>query len=222
MLHVWELPLSPSTYDSNPKTQNSLVFYGTCYYDESDDDIFIINFEVPNNDFNNNEYVLDIQYDNALDDGPALLDYPPCLTMIKNSCEDRYNDKLSTGQDDTLIHESPISFLNSPIYTIEEKYALCEKYMHGLKLSYGNPTCNHDVNDDVISSNYFERGKHAHDCRNKLNDPLYEPFNSKLHSSHGHIAKFAFHACNYYERGGDKCPLYVPNNYKLHSSTDNM
>ena len=79
----WELPISPPIYGSNPKTQNSLVFYGTCYYDESDNDMSIINFEVPNNDFNENSYVLDMQYDNALDDGPALHDDPTCLTMIK-------------------------------------------------------------------------------------------------------------------------------------------
>ena len=112
--------------------------------------------------------------------------------------------------------------MNSPIYTIEEKYALCEKYMHGLKLSFGIPTCNHDVNDDIIASNYFERGKHTHDHHNKFNDPLYVPINSKLHSSHGHIAEIAFHACNYYERGGDKCNFYVSNNYKLHSPTKNI
>ena len=70
---MWELPLSPPIYDSNPKTQNSLVFYGACYYDECDDDMSIINFEVPNNDFNNNEYVLNMQYDDSLDDGPTLL-----------------------------------------------------------------------------------------------------------------------------------------------------
>ena len=45
---------------------------------------------------------------------------------------------------------------------------------------------------------------------------------SKLHSSSGYIVKIASSACNYYERGGDKCPLYVTNNYKLHSCTDNM
>jgi hypothetical protein len=35
----------------------------TCYYDESDDDMPIIDFMVPNDDFDN-EYVLDIKYDN--------------------------------------------------------------------------------------------------------------------------------------------------------------
>ena len=94
---------------------------------------------------------------------------------------------MLTVCNDTLTYESPISFLNSPIYTIEEKYSYCEKYMHGLKLSFGNPICNHDINDDIIASNYFERGKYAHDFHNEFNDPLYVPINSKLHSSHGHI-----------------------------------
>ena len=211
----------PPKYDSISQTQNSLVFYGTCYYDESDDDMPIIDFMVPNNDFDDNdEYVLDMPYDNALDDGPILLDNPPCLEIATSLCEDK-NDKPASC-DDTLIYESPILFQSSPIYIIDEKYALCKKYMHGLKLSYGNPTFNHYVNDDINSCQYFERGKHAYDCHNKPNDPLYVPINSMLHSSNGHILEFASHACNYYERGGDKCPLYVTSNYILHSHTDNM
>jgi hypothetical protein len=46
---------SPPTYDSGPKTINSLVFHGTCYYDDSDDDMSIINFDVPIHDFNDTE-----------------------------------------------------------------------------------------------------------------------------------------------------------------------
>jgi hypothetical protein len=52
---VWELPPSLPTYDSNPKTKISFIFYGTCYYDESEDDMSIINFDVPNDEFNDNE-----------------------------------------------------------------------------------------------------------------------------------------------------------------------
>ena len=77
----------PPKYDSISQTQNSLVFYGTCYYDESNDDMSIINFEVPNNDFDN-EYVLDMQYDNALDDGPILLDNPTYLEITNSLWED--------------------------------------------------------------------------------------------------------------------------------------
>ena len=159
-------------------------------------------------------------YDKALDDGPMVVDVPPCLTIVTNSCEDK-NDKISVC-DDNLIHESPILFLSSPIYTIEEKYALCKKYMHGLKLSYWNPTCNHDVNDDINSCNYFERGKHVNECHDNFNDPLYVSKVSKLYALNGYIVKFASSDCNYYERGGDKCHLYVINNYKLHLSTENM
>ena len=37
----------------------------------------------PNNNFDDNEeYVLDMLYDNALDDGPMLFDDHPCLTMV--------------------------------------------------------------------------------------------------------------------------------------------
>jgi hypothetical protein len=49
------------------------------------------------------------------------IDNPPCLH------EDR-NDILVI-HDDTLIHESPILFLQSRIYTIEDKYAYVEKYL---------------------------------------------------------------------------------------------
>jgi hypothetical protein len=58
---------SPPTYDSNPKTKNSVVFYGTCYYDDSDNDMSIINFDVHIHEFNDNaEYVLGMPCGNAL------------------------------------------------------------------------------------------------------------------------------------------------------------
>jgi hypothetical protein len=50
----------------------------------------------------------------ALDDAPSLLYNMSCLETIM-LCEDE-NDKLVVS-DDALIHESPISFLKSLIYT---------------------------------------------------------------------------------------------------------
>jgi hypothetical protein len=51
-------------------------------------------FVAPNDDFDNNEeYALDMLYDNALDGGHMLVYDPPCLTIVTNSCEDK-NDKL--------------------------------------------------------------------------------------------------------------------------------
>jgi hypothetical protein len=51
------------------------VFYGTCYYDESDDDMSSINFEVPNNDFDDSkECVFYLPYYNAFYEDPMLLD----------------------------------------------------------------------------------------------------------------------------------------------------
>jgi hypothetical protein len=48
------------------KKKDSLVFYETCYYNKSDDDISIINFDVPND---NEEYVLSMPCENdILDD----------------------------------------------------------------------------------------------------------------------------------------------------------
>jgi hypothetical protein len=87
-------------------------------------------------------------YDTALDDGPMLIDNPPCLH------EDR-NDILVI-HNDALIYESPILILKSPIYTIEEKHAYVEKYLCGLKRSYEKSYCNHDamIKNDI--GNYFE------------------------------------------------------------------
>jgi hypothetical protein len=112
------------------------------------------------------EYVLNMLYDNALNDGPMMLDDPPC--SVSNSLEGK-NDILVV-HDDTLIHESPIVFLNSPNHTIEEKYACVEKCLCGLQLSYTYKihVCNHDATMENGTSNYFERGKHAIDCNSKI------------------------------------------------------
>jgi hypothetical protein len=92
---------------------------------------------------------LDVLYDNALDDGPILIDNSPCIHEDKN-------DELARC-DDALIRESPILFLKSPIYTIEEKYAYVEKYLCGLQISFEKSYCSHDT-IKTGTSNYFERG----------------------------------------------------------------
>jgi hypothetical protein len=125
------------------------------------------------------------------------------------------NDELPDC-DDALIYESPILFLKSPIYTIEEKYTYVEKYLCALHLYYEKPYCSHDTIINNGTSNYFERGKHANECHNKFNYPLYLPKSSKMHDSNSHFIKFYSSNCNYYERGGYECLLYGPNNYKLH------
>jgi hypothetical protein len=138
-------------------------------------------------------------YDNALDDGHMLTDNPPCL-------HDDRNDILVI-HDDALIHESPILFLKSPTYTIDEKYAYVEKYLCGLQISYEKSYCNRCaiIKNDI--GNYFERGKHATECLNKSNDHIYVPKISNLHDSNVHTIKFSSSNCNYYERGGVKYPL---------------
>jgi hypothetical protein len=108
--------LEPLENDSNTQTQNSIViFENPCPSSTSG----IID---------NNECCFHVLYDNALDDGPILIDNSPCIHEDKN-------DELA-GCDDALIHWSPILFLKSPIYTIEEKYAYVQKYLCGLQLSY--------------------------------------------------------------------------------------
>ena len=58
------------------------------------------------------------------------------------------------------MHDSPIIFLNSPNYTILEKFALIKDYMDGL-----HSTTTHDNSDEynmhVLAAptcNYYERG----------------------------------------------------------------
>jgi hypothetical protein len=58
----------------------------------------------------------DMLYDNALDDGPILIDNSSCTN------EDKIDELV--GCDDAVIHESPILFLKSPIYTNEDKYVM--------------------------------------------------------------------------------------------------
>jgi hypothetical protein len=83
-----------------------IIIDGNYYhYDEYDDESFdrstsdIIHSKIIDD---NEEFYLDMLYDNALDDGPILFDDPPCRTIVTNSWEDK-NDKLA-GHNDALIH----------------------------------------------------------------------------------------------------------------------
>jgi hypothetical protein len=192
--------------DSNTQTQNSIVIYenpctsceGTRNHDNPsyyDDPLLASN--ATSKIIDDKECYLDMLYDNALDDGCTLIDNSPYIHEDKN-------DEFSCC-DDALIHESPILLLKSPIYTIEEKYVYIEKYLCGLQLYYKKSYCSHDIKNGT--ANYFERGKHANECHNKFNDPLYLPKISKFHYSIIHTIKFASSNCNYYERGGDNYPL---------------
>ena len=53
--------------------------------------------------------------------------------------------------------------------------------------------------------------KDFNDLYDSSNNPLYAPKFIKLHQSSSYVVKFASIACNYYERGGNRCPLYVTN-----------
>jgi hypothetical protein len=76
------------------------------------------------------------------------------------------------------------------------------------------------IKNDI--GNYFERGKHATECLNKSNDPLYVPKISKLHDSNVHAIQFSSTNCNYYERGGVRYPLYDSSNDMMCSHTNDM
>jgi hypothetical protein len=62
--------------------------------------------------------------------------------------------------------------------------------------------CSHDTMIKNGTSNYFERLKHANECHNKFNHPLYLPKKSKLHDINSHTIKKNSNNCNYYKRGG--------------------
>ena len=80
-------------------------------------------------------------------------DNSPCL-VVNTLCEDK-NDILSVCEN-TITYESPTVFLNSPNYTIEEKFAYVEKYLCGLQLSLvPNICCNHDIKLYIDLNNYF-------------------------------------------------------------------
>jgi hypothetical protein len=227
-----DLPTSPSTFDSSTQTQKSFVIYenpcydecetensmvlydNPCYYDETNNAPLLFNNATSELIDDNEECCLNMLYDNALDDGPMLIDNPPCLELVTTLCEDK-NDILAVCEN-TLTNKSPTLFLNSPNNTIEEKFAYVEKYLCGLQLSLvPNLCCNHDIKLDIDLNNYFERGKHANEFQNKFNDPHHVPKLSKLEDSIGYVIKYTSTTCNYYERGGDKNPLYATNNYGL-------
>jgi hypothetical protein len=106
--------LKPLNDDSNTQTQNSIAIYKAPYTfcagiwnheNSSYDDAPLMASNSTSEIIYNKECSLDMLYDTALDDGPMLIDNPPCLH------EDR-NDILVI-HDDTLIHKSPILFLKS-------------------------------------------------------------------------------------------------------------
>jgi hypothetical protein len=217
-----DLPTSPPTYGSNTETMNSFVIYDNpCYYDETSNAPLLSSNSTSKLIENDEECVLDMLYDNALDDGPMLIDNPPCLEVVTKLCEDK--DDILAVCSGTLTHESPTLFLNSPNYTLEEKFAYVEKYLCDLQLSLvPNPHYNNNIKLDIDLNKYFERGNHANEFHNKFNDPLYAPKLPKIDDSNGYMVGSTYTTCNYYERGGDKSPYYATNNYKLQGAAVNI
>jgi hypothetical protein len=92
----------------------------------------INNIVAPNNEFDDDdECVLYMLYDNALDDGHMFLDNHPCTTLVTNMCEDK-ND-VFVVHDNTLISKSHVISLNTSIalplkrnmHLLGTIYALC-------------------------------------------------------------------------------------------------
>ena len=87
-----------------------------------------------------------------------LLKYPFLMNLMLNACghdanmNDAYGDELAivpyVKHEIVAIaptHDSPIIFLNSPNYTISEKFALVKDYIDGLPF-----TTTHDDFDSII------------------------------------------------------------------------
>jgi hypothetical protein len=167
-----DLPTSPPTYDSNTQTQNSFVIYDNpcydnfltknpctfceenetqmviyenpCYYDETSNAPLLSSNSTSKIINDNENCILDMFYNNALDDGPMIIDNPPCLEVVTKLCEDK--DDILAVCSGNLTHESPTSFLNSPNYTLEDKFAYVEKYLCDLQLSLvPNPRYNQEA-----------------------------------------------------------------------------
>jgi hypothetical protein len=98
-----------------------------CYYDETSNAPLLSSNSTSKLTENDEECVLDMLCDNALDDGLMLIDNPLYLVVVTKLCEDKNN--ILAVSNGTLTHESPTSFLNSPNYTLEEKFAYVEKYL---------------------------------------------------------------------------------------------
>jgi hypothetical protein len=120
-----------------------VIYENPSYYEINDAPLLASNATSKITDDNEN-CVLDMLYDNALDDGPMLIDNPPCLEVVTKLCEDK--DDILAVCSGTLTHESPTSFLNSPNYTLEGNFSYVEKYLCDLQLSLvPNPRYNQEA-----------------------------------------------------------------------------
>jgi hypothetical protein len=112
-------------YTSCEQIESQMVIYEKpSYYETNNAPLLASNATSKITDDNEN-CVLDMLYNNALDDGPMLTDNPPCLEVVTKLCEDK--DDILAVCSGTLTHESPTLFLNSPNYFLEEKFAYVEK-----------------------------------------------------------------------------------------------
>jgi hypothetical protein len=91
-----------------------VIYENPSYYETNNAPLLASNATSKITDDNEN-CVLDMIYDNDLDDGPMLIDNPPCLEVVTKLCQDK--DDILVVCSGTLTHESPTLFLNSPNYT---------------------------------------------------------------------------------------------------------
>ena len=106
-------------------------------------------------------------YDNALDDGPMLIDNTQCL-VVTTLCEDK--DDILDVCDNTLTHESPTLFLNSHIHTIEEEICF-DDTMPSIYDGYNDecdlfspPTIEHKIAYDYDMTPIYDDYNDDYDC----------------------------------------------------------
>jgi hypothetical protein len=107
--------LEPPKDYSNTQTQNSIAIYETPYtfcegIRNHENPSYLVAPLLASNITGEVIYEKECCLNTTLDDGPMLIDNPPCLHEDRN--------QILVIHDDALIHESPILFLKSPIYTI--------------------------------------------------------------------------------------------------------
>jgi hypothetical protein len=179
-----------------------VIYKNPSYYEISNAPLLASNATSKITDDNEN-CVLDMLYDNTLDDGPMLINNPPCLEVVTKLCKDK--DDILAICSGTLTHESPTLFLNSPNYTLEEKFAYVEKYLCGLQLPcVENPHCLTILIMKIVLSTILKEESML------MNTMIII------------MILFIKQTCNYYERGGDKIPHYATNNYRLQGDDVNI
>ena len=145
------------TYENDVAT---VIYDDPCYFDKSyDNPLFVPTIDMHDNE----EFFLEILYDNALDDGPMLLDvinYNATQNGIAISSPIPFMSDQSSCFDIAKSGKEEVPILNfdPTILELDMNYVLLDHDKHAL--------CDNYVVEFVhdATKNYYERGKYG--CRN--------------------------------------------------------